>query len=156
VARVGRLAYRQTLGIPMGGLPGAALANIQLLMFELQHKAMHVTRNFFFFRYLDNLPGVLDIRLTDLSTVEKLFLQIYKMPLKLEQAGKTIDTLEMRVSLLDGNFGYASKPLLMDTIGHTIDGSIQRVPPLFFFFFFSVILFQEASSGEEPLVLSLP
>ena len=52
------------------------------------------------------------------------------MPLKLEQAGKTIDTLEMRVSLLDGNFGYASKPLLMDTIGHTIDGSIQRVPPL--------------------------
>ena len=67
---------------------------------------------------------MLDTRLTDLSTVKELFLPVYNMPLKLEQAGKTIDALEMRVTIIGERLGYASKPLLVDNIGQTIDGSI--------------------------------
>ena len=129
VARVGRISYRQTCGIPMGGLPSAHLASIYLLMLEVQRKAMHLTKDFFFFRYLDNLPGVLDTRVTGLDTVKQTFLKIYGMPLKLEQSGCSIDTLEMRVSVIGDCFSYSSKPLLFDQVGNTIDGSIQRVPP---------------------------
>ena len=52
------------------------------------------------------------------------------MPLKLEQSGCSIDTLEMRVSIIGDHFSYASKPLLADQVGFAIDGTIKRVPPL--------------------------
>ena len=99
-------------------------------MKELQQRTIHLTKDFFFFRYLDNLPGVLDTRITDLCVVKRSFLNVYGMPLKLEQSGCCIDTLEMRVSIIGGCFSYASKPLLADQIGASIDGSIQRIPPV--------------------------
>ena len=52
------------------------------------------------------------------------------MPLKLEQEGLILDTLEMRIHIIGEEIGYGSKPLLSDQIGCTIDGSIQRIPPL--------------------------
>ena len=130
VARVGSICYRQTVGIPMGGIPSAPLANIYLLMREIACRAMHISRDFFYFRYLDNLPGVIDLRFTSLAEVKAVFLCIYRMPLKLEQSGCSIDTLEMRIAIIDGQFQYSSKPLLADQVGHTIDGTVQRVPPL--------------------------
>ena len=130
VARVGSMAYRQTIGIPMGGFPSAPLANICLLMRELRCNAMGLSRDFFYFRYLDNLPGILDQRFTTLDDVCALFLRIYKMPMKLEQSGCTIDTLEMRISLVGGTLSYSSKPLLWDQAGNSIDGTIRRIPPI--------------------------
>ena len=114
---------------PWGASPSGPMTNIYLLMQEINGQAMHVTRDFFFFRYLDNLPGILDLRLTTLEQVKAMFLDIYKMPLKLEQKGCFLDTLEMRVTII-GTFEYSVKPLLQDQIGHTIDGTIKRIPPL--------------------------
>ena len=101
-------------------------------MRELTTRALHITRNFWYFRYLDNLPGILDTRTTTLLDVERAFRRIYDMPLKLESAGIILDTLELRVTLTGEHIAYAPKPMLHDILAppmQPLDPSICRIPP---------------------------
>ena len=132
IARIGFIVYRQRCGIPMGGFPSAHLANIYLLMKEIQGSALHVSRHFFYFRYLDNLPGIMDLRVTTLQQIRQCFLDLYQIPLKLEQEGLVLNTLELRVTLCSGCIAYSHRSLLSDCMSPplpVVDSSIQRVPP---------------------------
>jgi len=132
IARVGHITYQQTTGIPMGGIPSGPIANIFLLMREINGRALHVSRKFWYFRYLDNLPGIYDTRVTTLTAVEHSLRTIYCMPMKLESTGCVLDSLELRITLVNNTISYYQKPMLHDCMHPVlkgIDPSVQRVPP---------------------------
>ena len=132
IARAGHITYQQTLGLPMGGIPSAPIANIFLLMQEINNNALYSSRNFWFFRYLDNLPGIYDVRTTTLTSVENCLRNIYCMPMKLESTGSILDTLELRVIISHDGLQYYQKPMLHDLMIPAVKGidpSIQRIPP---------------------------
>ena len=133
-ARVGLLCFQQTVGIPMGGFPSGIIANIYLFMKELKAQVVPLTRKFFVFRYMDNLPGIYDADTTSLEEIHAVLFEIYHMPLKLEQQGTVLDSLELRILLQPHGLLFYHKPLLKECFLHflpqyQVDTTICRLPP---------------------------
>ena len=133
--RVGLLCFQQTVGIPMGGYPSGIIANIYLFMREIETHATFLTRDFFVFRYMDNLPGIYDITKTTLTDIHSILTYIYDMPLKLEQQGMVLDSLELRLVMQEKGLLFYHKPLLRECFLHflpqcEVERSISRLPPV--------------------------
>jgi len=133
-AHVGLVCFEQTMGIPMGALPSGILANIYLFMRELNGQAVHLTRNFFVFRYMDNIPGIFDTTKTSLEEIHSILSHIYNMPLKLEQTGPVLDSLEIRLILQPQGILFYHKPLLTECFlkylpQYQVNSNICRIPP---------------------------
>ena len=131
-AHVGLICFQQTKGIPMGGFPSGIIAQIYLFMRELKFNALHLTHHFFTFRYMDNIPGLYDPAITSLEQIHDILHYIYDMPLKLEQHGLILDSLEVRLILQPHQLLFYHKPLLREFFLPALqpDTSIQRLPPL--------------------------
>ena len=131
VAHIGFLCFQQSIGVPMGGHLSSQLASIYLIMREyLYHLPTKLPPSVRAGRYMDNIFGAFSANAATLDEIRKVLWEVYDMPLKLEQAGIKLDTLEMRVMSLPSGISFQLKPLMYDVLNMPIDHSIMRIPPL--------------------------
>lgn len=133
--RFGLVGFEQLIGVPMGGRCSAQFTSIFFMLLEVEHRLAFrsLQKGFVFWRYRDNLPGVLDLGRCSLDDVELCFSQWYGMPVKLEQNGYHIISLEMDISLLfDDMQGFYlrwyHKPWLFDSVLRIPLLNVNRVP----------------------------
>ena len=115
-ARVGYIGYEQLHGVPMGGEASAQIAAAYCLIRDIRTRVSSQCAGFTFFRFRDNLPGILDSRRTDVATIGNFFTEVYDLPMKLEATGCELTTLEMRVVLVADELGYFMKPQYYDVL----------------------------------------
>ena len=133
-ARVGFTAFQQCVGVPMGGRCSAQLCSIFFMMRELQCRMSHFSllAGFQFWRFRDNLPGVVDLDICSLDTIEKFFVTKYGLPVKLEQSGVILHSLEVTIflcfSISGWDLQYYHRPLLFDSLYDGLYPASSRVP----------------------------
>ena len=134
-ARVGFIAYQQCVGVPMGGRCSAQLCSIFFMMRELQCHMSHssLVSGFQFWRFRDNLPGVVDLDVCSLAFIENFFVTNYGLPVKLEQSGVILHSLEVTIflcysSMCGWNLEYYHRPLLYDSLYDGIYPATSRIP----------------------------
>ena len=140
IARVGFIGYRQSIGVPMGGHISAQLATIFCVMSEVQQAGlpsyllpMGALPSFPVraFRYMDNIAGAYDAALVNIPTIMNFLAGVYRMPLKLEQSGFFLMSLEQCVISFPDGIQFMSKPLLHDCLNLVpVNTSICRIPPV--------------------------
>lgn len=129
-ARVGYIGFRQTVGVPMGGECSGQLTQIYFFMkdFELRLISQALTKGFSYYRYRDNLPGIYDTTQTNLQEIKHFLEAGYGLPLKLEDAGHTLVTLELSLKLVDNNLNFLLKPHMADLEKKIVSTIPPRVP----------------------------
>ena len=127
--RFGYVSFEQRIGVPMGGAASAQLASLMFFMRDMEYRHSLRLQGFSYFRYRDNLPGILDTRKTSLTSVKQLLTAIYGMELKLEDSGDRLQTLEMTLYLSNNVLSHELKPQLYDhRAGGPLD-KMHKVPP---------------------------
>ena len=128
-ARVGYIGYEQTKGVPMGGECSAQICAVVFFMVDIRQGLHSQTLGFSFFRFRDNLPGILDRTRTSMKEVKQKLTERYGMPLKTEGEGGELVTLEQRILLTEAGLNFMLKPHLY-SIGQGGYRQLRhRVPP---------------------------
>ena len=127
-ARVGYVGYAQSRGVPMGGEASAQIAAAYCLTRDIKSNICSQCHGFTFFRFRDNLPGILNIHVTSVEEVGQFFERVYELPMKLESVGSKLTTLEMEVALVGSTIGFYMKPQFYDILQHGLLDKAHKLP----------------------------
>ena len=139
IARVGFVTFKQSIGVPMGGHISAQLATIYCVVSEMLRTRIPSYRlavtpppPLRAMRYMDNIAGAFNPTVVSLTEIQAMLEFVYRIPVKLEQAGHFLVSLEMSVVALPTGIVFMSKPMLFDSLDIVpVNHSIVRIPPSF-------------------------
>ena len=75
----------------MGGEASAQISAAYFLMRDIRERVATQCRGFSFFRFRDNLPGILDTQVTTVEAIGHFFQDMYELPMKAGGCGKSVN-----------------------------------------------------------------